>query len=63
LPRVAECKALFTKCHSLPSAALGKEAVCRVSVKRHSAKHLTLGIEAVSDSARPNSLLCILTFF
>jgi hypothetical protein len=32
--------------------ALGKELLCRVSEKKHSANHLTLGIEPISGSGR-----------
>ena len=40
----------------LPSffrAALGKEPLCRVPDKKHSAKRVTLGKDAVSGSAKP----------
>jgi hypothetical protein len=47
----------FTECHSSPSAALGKEALYRVSDRRHSVKHLALGVEAVSGSGGCGPLL------
>ena len=40
----------------LPSffrAALGKEPLCRVPDKKHSAKRVTLGKDAISGSAKP----------
>jgi hypothetical protein len=44
----------FTVCFSLPSAALGKEALCRVPDILHSAKVWTLGKGRVSGSALLN---------
>jgi hypothetical protein len=43
-------KGEFTVCFSLPNAALGKEALCRVPDTLHSAKPLTLGKGRVSGS-------------
>jgi hypothetical protein len=45
-------KTIFAECLTLPRAALGKEPLCQVPDKRHSAKHLVLGIEPVSGSGR-----------
>jgi hypothetical protein len=46
-------RGLFTKCIFLPSAfdlALGKELLCRVPEKKHSANHFALGKEWKSGS-------------
>ena len=54
VPFFAECpalgKELFAECNSLPSAALGKEGLCRVPDFLHSAKQFALGKDPVSSS-------------
>jgi len=58
-------KELFAESRALPSAALSKEALCRVSDFWHSAKHLTLRKARLScselmhmreEAKRPNNL-------
>ena len=43
-------KALFAECNSLPSAALGKEGLCRVPDFLHSAKQFAFSKDSVSSS-------------